>query len=378
MAGNNSIQFLRGNSARRLGSPESLIAGQPFYEMDTNSLYVGGSNGTSLTAATPVNSYYDRIIHNQNEWEAWCTEIENDTFKDSSVLILEGIYNFKGSSGIKLPTTLKHLHGFGNVTIKFPNLTSTSFEESHNRYSCALYYEDKPKQFSPATSSSDLPSITLPAFNSISNSIRNIKIDIGSQEGSGLIASYVVGFGNCVNLNNCNVYIAGTKEAPIAFLSCDYLIDCSATAGANSGAYPVTNFQKCNYLIRCKADMQNNSSGMNSTGFSGCTDLEDCFYRTWSGTYTNNIIGFDSCTNLVNCQGYISTTSSGLGGSSSAFTSCTGLINCIADGVAGTIGFNNCNICTNCRKGKLSAGSGFTIWSKGTNISKDTCPDYSA
>lgn len=53
MAGNNAIQFLRGTSSDRKSSISSLLAGQPFYETDTNLLYVG-SGSESLLAAKPV------------------------------------------------------------------------------------------------------------------------------------------------------------------------------------------------------------------------------------------------------------------------------------------------------------------------------------
>lgn len=41
MAGNNSIQFLRGTSSQRASCTETSLAGQPIYETDTSKLYVG-------------------------------------------------------------------------------------------------------------------------------------------------------------------------------------------------------------------------------------------------------------------------------------------------------------------------------------------------
>lgn len=41
MAGNNAIQFLRGNSIKREASTEVALAGQPVFETDTNKLYIG-------------------------------------------------------------------------------------------------------------------------------------------------------------------------------------------------------------------------------------------------------------------------------------------------------------------------------------------------
>lgn len=53
MANNKSIQFFRGNSTQRKASSEVLLAGQPFYETDTNLLYMGNGS-TQIKATTPV------------------------------------------------------------------------------------------------------------------------------------------------------------------------------------------------------------------------------------------------------------------------------------------------------------------------------------
>ncbi len=66
MAGNGSIQFLRGNSDKRKASNESLLPGQPFYEADTNRLYVGGVNGTSLKIARPIGEEQRVVIGSTN------------------------------------------------------------------------------------------------------------------------------------------------------------------------------------------------------------------------------------------------------------------------------------------------------------------------
>lgn len=52
MAGNNSIQFVRGTSSQRASHTETSLVGQPIYETDTNKLYVGdGKTGVNdLTA----------------------------------------------------------------------------------------------------------------------------------------------------------------------------------------------------------------------------------------------------------------------------------------------------------------------------------------
>ncbi len=72
MAGNNGIKFLRGTSSLRRSSTAKLLYGQPFYEADTNLLYIGGKDGTTLNGATPIGhsiQYYWDCIN----W-AWVRE----------------------------------------------------------------------------------------------------------------------------------------------------------------------------------------------------------------------------------------------------------------------------------------------------------------
>lgn len=54
MAGNNSIQFLRGNNIAN--SDEVLIPGQPAYDMNTGYLYVG--NSSSIANTSPIKASY--------------------------------------------------------------------------------------------------------------------------------------------------------------------------------------------------------------------------------------------------------------------------------------------------------------------------------
>lgn len=53
MAGNNSIQFVRGTSSQRASHTETSLVGQPIYETDTNRLYVGDGE-TSVNDLTAV------------------------------------------------------------------------------------------------------------------------------------------------------------------------------------------------------------------------------------------------------------------------------------------------------------------------------------
>lgn len=63
MAGNNSIQFVRGTSSKRASHTETSLAGQPIYETDTNRLYVGDGE-TSVNDLTAVEASAADIAEN--------------------------------------------------------------------------------------------------------------------------------------------------------------------------------------------------------------------------------------------------------------------------------------------------------------------------
>ncbi len=51
MAGNNSLQFLRGNGVKN----EALLPGQPYYDMQNNKLYIGNSTtNANISTAKPI------------------------------------------------------------------------------------------------------------------------------------------------------------------------------------------------------------------------------------------------------------------------------------------------------------------------------------
>ena len=68
MAGNNSIQFLRGTSSARASHSELSLAGQPLFETDTNKLYVGDGNKkiNELTTISVDASSIDGVLSPAN------------------------------------------------------------------------------------------------------------------------------------------------------------------------------------------------------------------------------------------------------------------------------------------------------------------------
>lgn len=67
MAGNNAIQFLRGNSTKRAASTEVALAGQPIFETDTNKLYIGDgvTQIKNLTAINPDSTFPVTSVNNK-------------------------------------------------------------------------------------------------------------------------------------------------------------------------------------------------------------------------------------------------------------------------------------------------------------------------
>ena len=268
MAGNNSIQFLRGSSAARKASSQTLLAGQPFYEMDTNSLYVGGSNGTSLTAATPVNSYYDTIIHNQTEFEAWYKQLDAGTYTGASVLICNGSYTRSDGKGLHLPKTLRQLQGLGKAAISIDNFRPSSQNPG------GIWVEDNKEEFMP---------------------YRIDGIGLFLQVASTL-SMEAYGFYNCTNLSNCVSTISGgglVNKTIAAFHKCARLVNCYGLAqDTDNTSQELSGFHNCTQLSNCIGYGSGRSYGY---GFYTCSICSNCIFEpdflpktaAWGGTNKN-------------------------------------------------------------------------------------------
>ncbi len=64
MANNNAIRFLRGDSSKK-SADITLLAGQPFYETNTNKLYVGDGK-TALNKLSSITSNVENNINTLN------------------------------------------------------------------------------------------------------------------------------------------------------------------------------------------------------------------------------------------------------------------------------------------------------------------------
>lgn len=181
---------------------------------------------------------YDKIIRSQAEFDAL---IADPTWFGATSVALVGqfTYSAPNNSGIKIPSTVKQIHGFNNAKI-----TVTNFVLDSSTAKGGLWYDELP---------------TTPDY-----SIRDLEVDC-----TGTTAGF--GFNNCTNLTNCT----GTGT------------------GTGAGGY---GFSYCTNLTNCTGK----GTGTRGFGFASCTNLTNC---TGTGTGTTESYGFYICTNLTNCTG---------------------------------------------------------------------------
>lgn len=370
MAGNNSIQLLRGSSGTRKSSSQSLLAGQPFFETDTNKLYIGGSNGTALSSALPINrDYYDVVITNSLEFNAWLKSED----KGESVLILEGNYAFTGNNGLNI-SNVTHLHGLGKVTI---SMTGGAEQNIVGILGGALELND----------------------GLVYCNVENINIEVTNSRGK------AIGFQNCGCLTNCSAHVTGYGGAT-GYSMCHGLLDCSANVTSSVSSSTVTGFINCDYLVNCSITQQAGFYGIahgfdacklltncsallkgswvsgtcGATGFHMCDDLTNCSANATGAGPMNTYpygYGFNNCNRLTNCVGTGNSgkTSTDGGDYGIGFFGCTKLCNCVGTGLSkmSGYGFSNCSSCVNCG----GSGSTTSTWNACAHVNADTCPEYS-
>ena len=259
MANNGSIQFLRGTSARKqaVGAQTTLLAGQPFFETDTNKLYIGNGVKNLLNTSAVNGSGYDTVITNQAEFRAWYTQLDAGTYTGASVLILSGTYTRSDGKSLHLPETLKQLHGTGTVKIDI-----TKFVYNRDTNKGGIWYTTVPtaKEYS----------------------IENISLSCTG-------TTDTAGFSSCTNLTNCTGTGSSTGGGSYGFTSCTNLTNCTGTG--------ITGFSSCTNLTNCTGT---GTAGYGS-GFTSCKICSNCrrdpskssTTATWGGTNAN--ISKDTC-----------------------------------------------------------------------------------
>ncbi len=273
---------------------------------------------------------YDKVIRTQAEFNEL---IASPTWlgAESVALVGQFTYSTANNSGIKVPATVKQIHGFNSAKI-----TITNFKYNSSTANGGLWYD------------------TLPQTDDYS--IRDLEVDCTGTGTGGL------GFRNCTNLTNCTGTGTGTgsESFSFGFNNCTNLTNCTGTGAGTGTGNTGYGFDNCTNLTNCTGT----GTGTYGYGFYYCTNLTNC---TGKGTGTGLAgCGFYYCTNLTNCTG------TGTGANGYGFNLCTKLTNCTGTGTGTTngYGFRNITYASNCKDG----GSSTAMWGgDNKNINVETC-----
>lgn len=332
MPNNKSLQFLRGSKDKKESSSDILLYGQPFFETDTNLLYIGDGLST-LNTLSPVNLIYDTVIESQEDFENWYNQLDNNGYKGHSVLIKEGNYIREDGKGLCLPSTLYKIEGVGKAVIQI-----NDFDYDENTNGAGIWYKNRPT--------------------AMYYGITGISLKVSTEDtGDKRITCFL----NCINLANCTA--TATRN--------------NADASSGSIVNDCIAFHQCNNLMNCTGFSKYISGDNYIPTFYGCNKLVNCTAAAISEDVYGQIIGFWQCNSLINCAGVAK------GGTRpQCYVACNSIINC-----GSTVDLNHepetsehdkyinayyyCHYCANCF-GSVIGGSQI-VWQACSYYSPDTC-----
>lgn len=420
-------------------SPAPVVGSVVFFQTDTSS-YIGVVSDVQSSAVSVVakqklggegggssKTTYDTVISTQEEFEAWYAQLDAGTCEYTSVLLdgKNGKFTKGDGNGLHLPETLLVVDGINNATIK---ITNFNYNSSTNL--AALWYTNEPWKdttdniiYQPRRPLSRISNICIEfsglyrrtpdvgfcnCYNltgcTISHSVQTIDVlSYGYQNCFKLTNCYadiydvfygVCAFDNCHELVNCTAYGYGGDNDSFLFHDCSYLTNCIAEIlcvnSSNSDGNNAYSFYRCSNLTNCYGFTDIRNSAGHAYGFYECSNLNNCFGKGKSAAregHSGSANGFHTCVNLNNC-----TSEANMYSYSNApegyhysygFYNCQNLTNCTGSGnitQANNLrgyAFYNCKICSNCVAGETTYTT--AVWGgTNTNVSKDTCPDYTS
>jgi hypothetical protein len=226
----------------------------------------------SVTVPTPVNdtdaatkgyvdsiiTAYDKVIRTQDEFNAL---IGSSDWLGATSVALVGQFTLStaNNSGIKVPNTVKQIHGFNSAKI-----TITNFAYDSGTAKGGLWYDTRPT--------------------TLDYSIRDLEVDC-----TGTTNSRGCGFINCTNLTNCTGIGTGTGvTGGYGFSYCTNLTNCTGTGTrTGTGTYGY-GFTYCTNLTNCTGT----GTGPYGCGFYDIDYASNCRdggseVNMWGGTNTN-------------------------------------------------------------------------------------------
>lgn len=227
------------------GEVESLNA---ISELNHKILNTGGGGQT----------IYDLVIRTQEEFDAWCTTLDNGTCEARSVLLVgDGGYTpfvRENGQGLKLPNGLYTLHGINSPAIMIYNFV---YNPTTN---LAGIYRDDLVGLGYGESIENITMILMPGehvkykevyhFCNLTG-IRNCSIATGNFFEEQLSGIRMTGFISCHNIENCVVLLISNGYGTTAFLTCENISNCTTLIGDVNGGY-ATCYSRCNRIINAK------------------------------------------------------------------------------------------------------------------------------
>ena len=228
-----------------------------------------GNNAESTAKPTDISiaslkgmleSVYDRVIRTQAEFETLIAS-ENWLGAKSVAFVGQFTLSTQNNSGIKVPSTVKQIHGFNSAKI-----TVTNFVYNATTAPAILRYE------------------TLPSTNDYS--ISHLEISCNSV--------ITKGFANFVNLICCTLNSEGWSCD--GFYNCVNLVNCLSDANATGGA---RGFVYCSNIINCESKAFATEGG-NAFAFDHCSNITNC--KGKGVAVEGGGHAFYDCSYAVNCQ----------------------------------------------------------------------------
>ena len=215
---------------------------------------------------------YDKIIRTQAEFDAL---IASPTWLGAESVALVGQFTLStaNNSGIKVPDTVKQIHGFNRAKI-----TVTNFLYNVTTAKGGLWYN------------------TRPTTNEYS--IRDLEVDC-TGTGTGAVGTGY-GFRECTNLTNCTGTGTGTGAGGIGygFRGCTNLTNCTGTGTVTGTVGTGYGFRECTNLTNCTGTGTGTGAVGTGYGFYDITYASNCkdggsSTNMWGGTNKN--IDLDTC-----------------------------------------------------------------------------------
>ncbi len=222
----------------------------------------GPSAAVAKSYADSLRTVYDKVIRTQTEFDAL---IASGTWLDAKSVAIVGQFTLSttDNSGVKIPATVKQIHGFNSAKI-----TVTNFLYNSSTAKGGLWYD------------------TAPTTNDYS--IRDLEVSCTG-------TPYSSCFYNCNNLSNCTSTGTG-GEYGRGFYYCNNISNCT---GTGTGTTNGSGFTSCNNISNCTGT---GTGATNGYGFSYCKNLSNCTGKGVDSTDASNGFGFSNINYAVNCK----------------------------------------------------------------------------